>query len=116
MNYHSHRQLSTGILLAPNGGPSLLATAACRCGHANQHFEGEGTRGSIPLLLPALQAYTLTRDVPSYKLLEIGDHIKIFRPENMIRGRYINQRKVSDHSGIKCYMETRSLCIAVYSR
>ena len=106
MNYHSHRQLSTGILLAPNGGPSLLATAACRCGHANQHFEGEGARGSIPLLLPALQAYTLTRDVPSYKLLEIGDYMRIFCPEN----------KVSDHSGIKCYMETRSLCIAVYSR
>ena len=56
--------------LRPSRGSS---PANAKSGHANQHFEGEGG-GSIPLQLqPALPSTTLTRDVPSYKLLEIAD-------------------------------------------
>ena len=55
--------------LRPSRGSS---PANAKSGHANQHFEGEGG-GSIPLHQPALPSTTLTRDVPSYKLLEIAD-------------------------------------------
>lgn len=62
MNYHSHRQLSTGILLAMGG---LLCEVWAR---KPTFEEGEGGGINTLTLVPAL-SFTLTRDVPSYKPL-----------------------------------------------